>query len=146
MLLKTWAFWSVAAPVAMTSICVPLLVGLAVLIGAQPMGIAGDFLTDVAEPLAHVSTHLWVADFFMGVVFYGVSVRSIRQTLGWPLSTPLAVLAARLRKLVFYMTVAQSSMEPTATQQGVISRGPMPDAGTQAPPMALLAGTDPLME
>ncbi len=144
--MKTWAFWSVAAPVAMTSLCVLLLVGLAALVGAPPVEVAGDFLTDVAEPLARVSTQLWVTAFFMAVVCYGVSVRLIRQTLGGPLSTPLADLASRLRKLVFFRTRAQYSMEPTAAQQSYISLFPMPYAGTQAPPTALLAGTTPLLE
>ena len=146
LLIKTWAFWSVAAPIGMTGLCLLLLVGFAALVGAPPLEVATDFLVDVLEPLARVSAQLWLTAFLMMVVCYGVGRQLIRQTLGGPLSTPLAALAASLRKMVFLSALALSFTEPPAARQSGMSPFPVPYAGTQVPPMALLAGTAPLLE
>ena len=58
LLLRTWAFWSVAAPVGMTGLCLLLLAGLAALAGAPIGTVVTGFLVDVQEPLAQVSTQL----------------------------------------------------------------------------------------
>ena len=84
-MLRTWALCSVVVPIAMTTLCVLLLVGVAALFGAPVGAVAIDFLTDAMEPLARVTVQLWITAFFMMAACYGVSRQLIRRTLKNPI-------------------------------------------------------------
>ena len=143
LLLRTWAFWSVAAPVGMTGLCLLLLAGLA---GAPIGTVVTGFLVDVQEPLAQVSTQLWMTAFFLMALFYGVSRQLIRRTLKNPLSAPLAELVAyigqKIRRMLFHLAITNNS---TAPPHNIFPSNILESRG-QPPLVALLAGTMPRLE
>lgn len=146
LVMRAWAFGSVAAPLAMTGLCLLFLAGLAAAYGA-PVGVTLDgFLTDVAEPLARVSAQLWVTGFFMMVVCYGVSRQLIRRTLNGPLCAPLARLMGlfgrQMRCMARFLYVAAGP----ATSPQHLFLGFRDNTPERPPPVALLAGTAPLRE
>ncbi len=146
LLMRAWAFWSVAAPLGMTCLCLLLLVGFAALVGAPIGTVAAGFLVDVLEPLAQVSVQLWMTAFFMMVLSYGVSRQLIHRTLKKSLSTPLAELFAhlgmRIRRIVLTLTIPGESVTPNLRAFPSCCTCPTGDP----PPVALMLGTVPLLE
>ncbi|MYC30889.1 MAG: hypothetical protein F4X65_12480 [Chloroflexi bacterium] len=146
LMLRTWAFCSVAVPIAMTTLCVLLLVGVAALFGAPIGPVAINFLTDAMEPLARVTVQLWVTAFFMMAACYGVSRQLIRRTLKNPITAPLAMLAHRVLNRVR----CRNSTLPLPATAGSLAHGfsqsLAPDPVINPPPAALLTGAAPLLE
>ena len=146
LLLRTWAFWSVAAPVGMTGLCLLLVAGLAALAGAPIGTVVTGFLVDVQEPLAQVSTQLWMTAFILMALFYGVSRQLVRRTLKNPLSAPLAELVAhigqKIRRMLFHLAITDNSTAPTPN----IFPSNILETRGQPPLVALLAGTMPRLE
>ena len=145
-MIRTWVFCSVTVPVAMTTLCVLLLVGVAALFGAPVDTVAINFLNDALEPMARVTVQLWVTAFFMMAACYGVSRQLIRRTLKNPITAPLAMLAHRImhRACCRYLTL------PLPATAGSLALGfspsLAPDPVINAPPPALLSGAAPLLE
>ena len=146
LLMRTWAFWSVAAPLGMTCFCLLLLVGFAALVGAPIGTVATGFLVDALEPLARVSVQLWMTAFFLMVLFYGVSRQLIRRTLKKPLSAPLAVLLAHLREKIRRMVVALVISCGSVTPPLHVSLSCRTHPKGHPLPVALLPGTAPRLE
>ncbi len=146
LLMRAWAFWSVAAPLGMTCLCLLLLVGFAALVGAPIGTVAAGFLVDVLEPLAQVSVQLWMTAFFMMVLFYGVSRQLIHRTLKKSLSAPLAVLLAHIREKIRRMVVALVISCGSVTLPLHISLPCNTRPKGHPLPIALLPGTAPLLE
>ena len=98
LLMRTWVFLGVVAPLGMTCFCPLLLIVLAALVGAPIVAVNTGFLVDVQEPLAQVSFQLWLTSSFIMVLLSGLSGQLIRRTLKNPLSAPLLEMVGRIRK------------------------------------------------
>ena len=145
-MLRTWVLCSVVVPIAMTALCVLLLVGVAALFGAPVGAVAINFLTDAMEPLARVTVQLWVTAFFMMAACYGVGRQLIRRTLRNPLTAPLAMLAHRILKAVCCRALTLPLPATAGSLALGFSQSLAPDPVINPPPAALLAGAAPLLE
>ncbi|MCY4365948.1 MAG: hypothetical protein OXE17_06985 [Chloroflexi bacterium] len=144
--LRTWAFWSVAAPLLMTGFCLLLLMGLSALVGAPIDVVAMKFLADVLEPAAQVTVQLWVTAFFMMAVCYGVSRQLIRRTLRSPLSAPLSEVVGRIRQAALKVMFAPTSTAVSGEQAPHVSRLFDTVLASRALPVSLLSGSTPRLE
>ena len=146
LILRTWVFCSVVVPVAMTTLYVLLLVGVAPLFGAPIDTEAINLMNDAIESMALFAVQLWMIAFFMMAACYGVSRQLIRRTLKNPITAPLAMLAHRIMNRVCFRNLTLPLPATAGSPALGFSPSLAPDPVINAPPAALLSGAAPLLE
>jgi len=147
-LLTAWTLSSATLPWIIPALFALLIAGVAATLGNSFTDALFDFVSEISGDWLRLNSQLWLTAFFMMVVCYGVGKQLVCLTNRRSLCAPLAALAARLGGLSRFIPgfLASRSSAPDAVPIVQTLPGFSPDSNRLAPPVALLAGTPPLLE
>ena len=127
-----------------------VVAGLILLLHTGAVALSGDSSPGgtvvFIDAFSQSASQLWAIVFLLAVIGYGVGHQLISQTARHSLIAPLAVLAARLGRWLERGILNLSSLPATASPGNESPRRCGPTLRVRPPPVALLAGSAPLLE